>query len=85
MLGRALRLVRARRQLPGPAAEGGPDDVVGHRSGERVLRDRERILVSERACRVARLHQSAGALRFAATGEALGELRGSAIVMERVG
>src|SRR6267378_5673860 len=85
MLGRSLRLVRACGELTGTAPERGSHDVVGQRAAKGVLGDRERVLVSERACRIAGLHEGASALRWAASRKALGKTRGRAIVMERLG
>ena len=84
VLGRSLRLARASRELAGAAPKCGADHVIGERTAERVLRDRERVLMAERARRIARLHECASALRLPAAGKALGEARGGAIVMERV-
>src|SRR5438093_272697 len=84
MLGGALRLVRASRKLAGAAPKSRADGIVGQRSAERVLRDRERVLVSEGACRVARLDECAGALRVAAAGKPLGKTSGGAVWGKRL-
>ena len=74
----------ARCELAGAPTERGAKEVVGHGPGERLLGDGEGVLMAERARGVARLHEGAGALRFAAPGKALGETRGGAVVMQRV-
>jgi len=70
VLRRSLRLVRACRELAGAAPKRGADDVVRERPAERVLRDREGVLVSERARGIVVLFVGlAGSRAFATEGD----------------